>query len=42
VVPNEVVAYLDVLGIVVLNRIMSNLDGWWRGDDGARKLVGVC
>jgi hypothetical protein len=27
VVPDEVGAYLDVLGLVVLNRIMSNLDG---------------
>jgi hypothetical protein len=27
VVPDEVVVYLDVLGIFVLNRIMSNLDG---------------
>jgi hypothetical protein len=26
-VPDEVVADLDVLGLVVLNRIMSNLDG---------------
>jgi hypothetical protein len=27
VVPDEVVAYLDVLGLVVLNQIMSDLDG---------------
>jgi hypothetical protein len=26
-VPDEMVADLDVLGLVVLNRIMSNLDG---------------
>jgi hypothetical protein len=26
-VPDEVVAYLDVPGLVVLNQIMSNLDG---------------
>jgi hypothetical protein len=26
-IPDEVVAYLDVLGLIVLNRIMSNLDG---------------
>jgi hypothetical protein len=26
-VPNEMVADLDVLGLIVLNRIMSNVDG---------------